>query len=338
MDIMTWIKNNLNPLQCNSEQFFYDEMESQSNYCLPLIYQPFDVNARPHWGDRGATLDFLFSVRGEGKKLLDFGPGDGWPSLIVAPFAGEVIGVDGSLKRVQVCSENASRMGLANTKYIHVPPGKSLPFEDSSFDGVMAATSIEQTTNPRATLQELLRILKPGGRLRIGYESLDAYRDGRLKQAEIEAIDPFSCWLTLYDRHPAIEKAHMVRLKFNIPADVLSGGIADPEGKLDWKRITPALLKELSPQLVEARCCDLTHPSGKTFLRWLLEAGFSNAQATHSGDWFARQLFDQIPAAERPDTLQKLDELLRPMIRIVVQMSAPVSNAHGFDALLTAIK
>ena len=34
------------------------------------------------------------------KILLDFGPGDGWPSLLLAPMADEVVGVDASRRRV----------------------------------------------------------------------------------------------------------------------------------------------------------------------------------------------------------------------------------------------
>ena len=138
MHVFDWIEQKLKPKLCNSEEFFYDEMESQSDYCLPIIYQPFDVNKRSHWKDRGSLFDYLFSTEGEAKRLLDFGPGDGWPSLIVAPFVSKVVGVEGSHRRIKVCSENAKRIGISNAKFIYVKPGNSLPFEDNSFDGVMA--------------------------------------------------------------------------------------------------------------------------------------------------------------------------------------------------------
>ena len=44
---------------------------------------------------------------------------------------------------------------------------KWILIEEKSFDGIMASSSIEQTPNPKATLKELFRVLKPGGRLRI---------------------------------------------------------------------------------------------------------------------------------------------------------------------------
>ena len=39
MDIFTWIEQELHPQPCTSDKFIYDDMESQSGRCLPLIYQ-----------------------------------------------------------------------------------------------------------------------------------------------------------------------------------------------------------------------------------------------------------------------------------------------------------
>jgi len=131
VSIFEWIEGELEPRSCNSEEFIYDDIDSQSGRCLPIIYQPFDAGNRSHWCDRGSLFDYLFST--DGKRLLDFGPGDGWPSLIVAPFVDEVVGVDGSRRRVKVCMENARRLGISNAKFIWVEPGASLPCQDNSF-------------------------------------------------------------------------------------------------------------------------------------------------------------------------------------------------------------
>jgi len=219
--LIEWIEQNLQPEECNSERFFYDEMESQSGYCLPLIYQEFDIAKRGHWCDRGAMLDFLLSTRGEGRRLLDFGPGDGWPSLIVAPFAREVIGVEGSQKRRQVCEENAKRMGIANAEFVYTEPGNPLPFDDDIFDGVMAASSVEQTPDPRATLKELHRVLRPGGRMRIMYEDLDRYRDGRKQEATVESTAEDVARIVIYDRDVEKETARMFGLMISLSVDEL---------------------------------------------------------------------------------------------------------------------
>ena len=117
-NLQHWIEEQLKPETCSSDELIYNEMESQSTYSLPIIYVPFDGRKRSHWADRGAMFDFLFSTKGFGKKLLDFGPGDGWPSLIVAPYVTEVIGVDASQKRIEICTQNASKLGIKNTNLL----------------------------------------------------------------------------------------------------------------------------------------------------------------------------------------------------------------------------
>jgi len=329
MAIFDWIEKQLKPKTCNTVEFFYDEMDSQSGYSLPLIYQPFDTTERAHWRDRGSLFDFLFSVEGEGRRLLDFGPGDGWPSLIVAPFAAEVIGVDGSKRRVEVCTENTRRMGISNAKFIYVEPGKPLPFPDSAFDGVMAASSVEQTPDPRTTLREFYRVLKPGGRLRIRYEALSIYRDGQEREARLNTIDDNTCRLTLYDRHIDREYAKMYRITFAVPSEKIAESLGKGGYPLPFDSITVPFL-EITRTLV----CSLTHPSGKTFVSWLKDVGFREVVPSHGGARFAGRLFDQLSAESCPGDIDAVDAILRPLVKIVVRMPAPLDT----DPMLTAIK
>ena len=335
MDTIEWLKRSFDLRSCNSEAFFYDDMASQSGYCLPIIYQPFDVANRGHWADRGAMFDFLFATQGEGKKLLDFGPGDGWPSLIVAPYAGEVIGVDGSQRRVDVCTENAQRLGIGNARFIHVEPGQPLPFEDSSFDGVMAASSIEQTPDPYVTLQELYRVLKPGGRLRMYYEGLNRYRNGAEKGAELGEIHDRHSVFTLYNRHIDGETADMVRLILSRPVTEFQDDFPWSEAEL-YTRLTPDVLEALRPWVIDARICTLRHPSGQTYSSWLKDIGFQDVRSTHNGIWFASRLFEKMPEAEKPKTIAELDKQLMPQVKVVIQMSAPLNDDR--DPMLTAVK
>lgn len=213
-NVFNWIEEKLIPKPCTSEKFIYNELESQSGYSLPIIYQPFDATQILHWKDRGQLYHFLYSTDGEGKTLLDFGPGDGWPSLIVTPHVKQVIGIDSSIKRVDVCTENAKRMGIINTKFIKYEVGTKLPFDDNTFDGIMAASSIEQTPDPKKTIKELYRVIKPGGKLRIYYEALGRYRNKQEKDIEITEISKTSCKLILYNRN--IEKEYAVQYALTI--------------------------------------------------------------------------------------------------------------------------
>jgi SAM-dependent methyltransferase len=340
MDIITWIEKNLNPKACNSEEFIYDEMESQSGFSLPILYQPFDPRTAWHWGDRGSLYDFLYATEGEGKRLLDFGPGDGWPSLIVAPFAGEVIGVDGSRKRVQVCTENAARLGIGNARFVHYEPGSRLPFPDEYFDGVMAASSIEQTPDPKATIGELFRVLRPGGRLRITYEGLSGYRGEHENDAGLEASGERAAWLVLYARDIAQEKARMAKIRFDMSMEETLQALSPGKERVAWEDLETARLEALRGRMIEAQTCTLRHPSGKTYCQWLKEAGFSQVLPTYDGSWFAVGMYHQIAEEDRPGSLEGVDALLRPAVKIVVQkMRAPL-EVDGFstDPPITGVK
>ena len=334
MDVFDWIEKVLEPKPCTSEEFIYDDMDSQSGRSLPIIYQPFDAAKKSHWRDRGSLFDFLFSTDGEGKRLLDFGPGDGWPSLIVAPFVKEVVGVEGSHRRVEVCTENAKRLGISNARFIYVAPGAPLPFQDDSFDGIMAASSVEQTPNPKVTLQEFSRVLRPGGRLRIDYEALDIYRNGRERDTWLWQIDDHTCRLILFNRDIDREQVRQYGVTLAMTRQEVMKFFSKDGHTLSFDMITITLFKKIRSAIIDARFCSLIHPSGKTLVSWLKDIGFQKVIPSHSGSWFAGQLFDQFSEKERPKDVNAIDEMLRPLVKIVVQMVAPLEIAP----MITAIK
>jgi SAM-dependent methyltransferase len=332
MDAFEWLAKNLAPRPVETPEFIYDDMESQSGECLPIIYQAFDASDRVHWGDRGALFDFLSATRGEGARLLDFGPGDGWPSLIVAPFASEVVGVDASRRRVAVCAENALRIGVGNATFLHVPPGEPLPFEDESFDGAMAASSIEQSPDPRASLAEIYRVLKPGGRFRTVYEALGRYVPGREREFGTWEIDDETSALLCYDRDIEAERITQYRLTLALPETEL-------EAALGTCPVTSVELPLLDAwrdggKILDSTVCETMHPSGRTLREWTREAGFSEVRATHSGGLFAADLHGRIGERDRPRDLAGVDALLRPAVAVVVTLDAPIET----DPRLTAVR
>lgn len=334
---LEWLKANLALEQSGSVEFIYDYMESQSNRGLPVIYTPFDGRNRTHFIDQARILDFAL-VAGPG-RVLDFGPGDGWPALRIAPIIEEVVGVDGSARRVEVCRANAQKLGIKNARFIHVPPGNSLPFADNSFDGITAASSIEQTPDPRVTLKELYRILKPGGKIRIRIEILDVYRGGYEREVWLFDINDERTHLIIFDRRPDEEVAHHYGLALSLAKGEVERVFARFDAGPNYDGLKPDVLEALAQHLIKAVTWTTHHPASKTLLRWLKEVGFRETKLTYSGGWFAKQLFHRLAEADRPAGLAATGDFLRPIIEIVVAMEAPLVASSAKDAeMVTGIK
>jgi ubiquinone/menaquinone biosynthesis C-methylase UbiE len=332
MDIFDWIIRELEPEQRTSEALLYEHMESQSGRSLPIIYQPFDAGNVAHWRDRGAAHDFLFATKSQGKRVLDFGPGDGWPSLIIAPFVDEVVGVEGSRRRIEVCRRNAKRLGVSNATFEYVEPGGALPFPDASFDAVVAASSVEQTPDPRATLIELYRVLKPGGRLRIFYEALGRYRNRPAQSAWLWPTGD-TTRLVLSDMDIDHETVRHIVLTYGLLEQELAGALGCA-GEIDVAKLDSAVLDSSRRHLIESGMYTLRHPSGPTLQEWLLDVGFGEVHGTHSAIFVAGMIFNALPEAARPKALSAVDDYLRPIAAVAVELPAPLDR----DPMITAVK
>jgi len=66
---------------------------------------------------------------------------------------------------IGIAERNARDYGLsARAEYRH-SDGSKMPFEDSKFDAVFSTGSLHEWGDPCGTLDEMWRILKPGGRI-----------------------------------------------------------------------------------------------------------------------------------------------------------------------------
>jgi SAM-dependent methyltransferase len=313
-------------------QLIYNHLASQSGRSLPVIYKPFDPRLPHHFADRGDVLDYASHVRGG--RVLDLGPGDGWPALVIAPFCQEVVGADASSRRVAECQANAQRLGIRNATFIHVPSGAALPFDDDEFDAVTAADSIEQAPDPAATLRELHRVLRPGGRLRMHYEGLAQYRGGREREAWLAADGPPPTHILYFERDLEAETAQQWRLSVNLERAQLAAVCARHGTDLDRLDLSQALLTELHPYIFETVGCTTRHPSCASWLKLICETGFSDCRATHSGRALARQMFALLAPDGLPASLADVDELLRLPVQAAASLAAPLE----LDPMITAVK
>lgn len=100
---------------------------------------------------QAVVLDLLKGVKG--KKILDLGCG---PGLFTFPLAqeNEIVGIDLSLEMLRL-----ARPDLTPVK----GDGTRLPFQNQSFDLVLAIEMLQHLPDFEPLLQEILRVLRPGG-------------------------------------------------------------------------------------------------------------------------------------------------------------------------------
>ena len=109
-----------------------------------------------------------------GGRILDVGVGTGL-SLIDYARTTRICGVDISEPMLRKAHQRVRALNLTNVDTLAVMDARNLAFADSYFDAVVAQYVITAVPDPEATLDDFIRVLKPGGELilvdHIGAES-----------------------------------------------------------------------------------------------------------------------------------------------------------------------
>ncbi len=109
-----------------------------------------------------------------GGRILDVGVGTGLSLSDYSPTT-KLCGVDISEPMLRKAQQRVRALGLRNVETLAVMDAKNLAFPDSFFDAVVAQYVITAVPDPEGTLDDFIRVLKPGGELilvnHIGAES-----------------------------------------------------------------------------------------------------------------------------------------------------------------------
>jgi arsenite methyltransferase len=118
----------------------------------------------------GTGNPFLLGVLGEGEHVVDIGCGAGIDSLIAARMVGaqgQVVGIDMTPAMLMRARASAAQSGFSNVHF-HEGLAESLPVADGWADVVISNGVLNLFPDKFAAMQEMARVLKPGGRLQIG--------------------------------------------------------------------------------------------------------------------------------------------------------------------------
>jgi SAM-dependent methyltransferase len=117
----------------------------------------------------GVANPFSLGRLQPGERVLDIGSGAGTDSLVAALMVGEdghVTGIDMTPEMLAKARAAAAELGQRNVEFVE-SEAERLPFPDAGFDVVISNGVIDLIPDKDAVFSEILRVLKPGGRIQI---------------------------------------------------------------------------------------------------------------------------------------------------------------------------
>ena len=133
--------------------------EPSYNAFLRRIYQWYGEEARP-------------------RRLLDIGCGTGTlaAKIVAARLPFEIVGLDYSHTMCRQAHAKAQSTGLGKRLRLVNADGEHLPFPRAYFDVVTCSNSFHHYPRQEASVFEMRRVLRPGGRLML----IDGFRDNMI--------------------------------------------------------------------------------------------------------------------------------------------------------------
>jgi ubiquinone/menaquinone biosynthesis C-methylase UbiE len=141
-------------------------------------------------------------------RVLEIAPGPGYLSIALAklgPF--KITGLDISESFVKMASQYAKREGVV-ARFIH-GSASDIPLEDGLFDLIVCRAAFKNFSEPLKALNEMHRVLKPGGRAIIIDLRKDASWDEIVAYVDGLHISRTSTWMTKFTfKHMLLKRAY----------------------------------------------------------------------------------------------------------------------------------
>jgi len=114
---------------------------------------------------RRKTVELLKPFRGG--RYLDIGTGTGDLVFEIIDQSANVLvdGIDPSEQMLAIAKEKATRRKLGDTVNFFVADALDLPMESETYDGIVSGFCFRNIERRQKALEEMMRVLKPGGSL-----------------------------------------------------------------------------------------------------------------------------------------------------------------------------
>jgi len=122
--------------------------------------------------------ELMYSKLGvqQGEFVLEIGFGNGkfFPQFVEAASGGFVAGIDRSPTMIEEASKLNKELIESGKLELKLASLQHIPYLDNYFDKICTANTIYFWPDPEHDIQEIKRVLKPGGMLAIGFRSKSA--------------------------------------------------------------------------------------------------------------------------------------------------------------------
>jgi len=142
-----------------------------------------------------AALDLL--APGPDEDILEIGFGPGRTLGLLVERGARVTGVDISEEMVRLAERRNSEIVRTGVLALHRGDGVTLPVDDNSQDAVLSVHNLYFWPEPEATIADVARVLRPGGRLLLVFRGREHPLPRRLDPAIYQDVTTDQClaWL-----------------------------------------------------------------------------------------------------------------------------------------------
>lgn len=256
-----WVKELYGAIAANAEQGCCGSAcgcDSTAAASAAIGYTAEELAAVPQGANLGLGCGnplALASIK-PGETVLDLGSGAGFDAFLAAARVGptgRVIGVDMTPAMVEKARVNAAQGGYSNVEF-RLGDIENLPVADSSVDLVISNCVLNLVPDKPKAFRELVRVLKPGGRVAISDIVLEKPLPESLQKIAAAYTGCISGAIGRAEYLRGLESAGLIDVRIVSEADataLLSGSCCGSDIEIEDGMVTSVSVSAYKP----AACC-----------------------------------------------------------------------------------